>query len=115
MGNPRKSNGNRRRKIKARLKAQQLPCALCGKPIDYSLTTYVDPTDGKRKPHPMSFTIDERVPVSRYAEGGYSSPEEAALDVANCQPAHWICNVRAGAKNKPADPKTKPLPLSGEW
>lgn len=35
--NMRTSNGNLYRKNRAWLRAQGLPCALCGKPIDYSL------------------------------------------------------------------------------
>lgn len=71
------ANGNARRKVRAWLKAQALPCAICGRPIDYSLPAG----------DPMSFEVDEIVPVSR---GG--SP----IDRANVQPAHRICNQRRG-------------------
>lgn len=71
------ANGNARRKVRAWLKAQTLPCAICGRPIDYSLPAG----------DPMSFEVDEIVPVSR---GG--SP----IDRANVQPAHRICNQRRG-------------------
>lgn len=67
-----------------------LPCAICGRPIHYD-----EPSDAK---HPLSFVIDERVPVSRYIEGGFYNPTHAALDPDNVQPAHWICNARKGAK-----------------
>ena len=90
MSNPRKANGNRRRKIRARWKAIGAPCALCGKPIDYSLGMVVDRRTGKRRPHPMSFVVDEIVPVSAGGD---------PLDFANTQPAHWICNARRG--NRP--------------
>lgn len=133
--NPRYRNGARRRKLRARLKAQGLPCALCGKPIDYTLPAR----------HPMSFEVDEIVPVSRYREGGYSSPEQCALDPSNLRPAHRICNQRRGnarntpgtalrghesrngapspeerteTKNHPPGPSqglTKPLPQSRDW
>ena len=46
--------------------------------------------------HPMAFVIDEKVPVSRYWEGGYSSKEACAQDVNNQRPAHWICNAKRG-------------------
>lgn len=72
-------NGTRRRKLRARLKAQGLPCAICGQPIDYSLPAG----------DPMSFEVDEIVPVSL---GGDE------LDPANVQPAHRICNQRKGAR-----------------
>ena len=80
MTNPRYANGSARRKIRARIKALGNPCALCGKPIDYTLGFITTP-EGKRRPHPMSYVVDERVPVSL---GG--SP----IDMDNCQPAHWI-------------------------
>ena len=87
--NPRKANGTRRRKIRARWKAIGAPCALCGKPIDYSLGMVVDRRTGKRRPHPMSFVVDEIVPVSRGGD---------PLDFSNTQPAHWICNAKRGNK-----------------
>ena len=74
------ANGHARREARAWLKAQGLPCHICGQPIDYSLPAG----------DPMSFEVDEIVPVSR---GG--SP----YDRANLAPAHRICNERRG--NKP--------------
>lgn len=71
------ANGNARRKVRAWLAAQGRPCAICGRPIDYSLPAG----------DPMSFEVDEIVPVSR---GG--SP----IDCSNVQPAHRICNQRRG-------------------
>lgn len=87
--NPRTANGNRRRKLRARMAALGLPCALCGQPIDYSLGWWVDPADGRRKRHPMSFEVDEIVPV---ALGG------DPLDWRNLQPAHRACNQRKGKR-----------------
>lgn len=46
-----------------------------------------DPRTGKRRPHPMSFVVDEIVPVSK---GG--SP----FTMDNTRPAHYICNARRG-------------------
>lgn len=78
--NIRSSNGNARRKVRAWLKAQGNPCHLCGGAIDYSLPAG----------DPMSFEVDEIVPVSK---GG--SP----FDTGNVAAAHRICNERRG--NKP--------------
>ena len=65
------------------------PCAICGKPIDMNLPqTFIDPKDGKRKRAPWSLEVDEIIPIS---QGGLPYGE-------NCQPAHRICNQRAGAK-----------------
>lgn len=72
--------------------AEGRPCAICGKPIDYSLDWWVDPKDGKRKRHPLSAEVDEIIPISR---GG--SP----IEYENLQMAHRICNQRRG--NKPME------------
>ena len=85
--NPRRANGSRRDKVRARLKAQGLPCAVCGKPIDYSL-----PAGNE-----WAFEVDEIVPV-RLGGSPYS------LD--NVQPVHRVCNrlkyqrERAAAQGK---------------
>ena len=91
--NPRYSNGNLRRKYRARLRAIAAPCGIChGQlgPIHYD-----EPSDAD---HPLSFVIDEVAPVSRWREFGYSSPEEAAKDWQNLQPAHYICNAKKSNK-----------------
>ncbi len=91
--NPRHSNGNFRRKMRARFKARGDPCGICrGRfgPIDYSA-----PSDAA---HPLSFVIDEIRPVSRWREFGYDSPEAAARDVDNLQAAHWCCNAAKSDK-----------------
>lgn len=76
--NPRRTNGNARRKAVAWLRSQGRPCWICeafGRPsaIDYSLPSR----------HPMSFECDELVPVSK---GG--SPYEHS----NLAAAHRCCN-----------------------
>jgi len=109
--NVRYSNGHRRRQLRKRVASLGLPCAICGKPIDYSL----------EPGHPMSYELDEKTPV---ALGG------DPLDPRNVQPAHRICNERKGASfaiskakgrvsshsMKGATPKRRAaLPLSREW
>lgn len=91
------ANGHARRKVRAWLKAQGRPCALCGMPIDYDLPAG----------DPWSFEVDEIVPVSR---GG--SP----IDPANVQPAHRICNQRKGNRMA-GDAGTRGLAVrrSREW
>lgn len=74
------ANGHARRQVRAWLRAQGLPCHICGGAIDYTLPAG----------HPMSFEVDEIVPVSM---GG--SP----VDRANVAPAHRICNERRGNKS----------------
>ena len=73
MGNPRRSNGHRRSQVVRMVRSWGRPCAICGRPIDYSLP----PGD------PWCFEVDEIVPVSK---GG--SP----LDPGNVQPTHRRCN-----------------------
>ena len=68
------SNGNARRKLRARIKAEGRPCALCGKPIDYSLPAR----------HPMSYELDEIIPFSKGGD---------PLSYENVQPAHRQCNL----------------------
>ena len=84
MTNPRYKNGNLRRKNRARLRAMGLPCYLCNRPIHYD-----EPSDYQ---HPFSFVIDEAIPVSRWREFGYDSPEAVANDFNNLRPAHYLCN-----------------------
>ena len=62
------------------------PCAICGQPIDVTLTLFID-TDGKRKRHPLSCECDEIVPISR---GGLPYGD-------NTRPVHRVCNERRGA------------------
>lgn len=93
--NPRHANGNLRRKMRARFMAQGAPCAICrGRlgPIDYTA-----PSDAA---HPLSFVIDEILPVSRWREFGYDSPEAVAQDPENLAPAHRICNAKKSAKTQ---------------
>lgn len=71
-------SGHARRKVMKWLKAQGLPCRICGLPIDYTID---DPHD------PMHFECDEIVPVSL---GG------SALDRANVGAAHRFCNEWRG-------------------
>lgn len=75
--NPRCSNGNARRKLRARLRSEGRPCHICGLCIDYALPAG----------DPMSFEVDELVPVSRGGD---------PLDYTNVGAAHRICNQRRG-------------------
>ena len=72
-------NGHRRRILRNRVKQMGLPCAICGRPIDYSLPAG----------DPWSYELDEIVPV---ALGG------SELDPDNVQPAHRICNEKKGKR-----------------
>lgn len=93
--NPRNKNGALRRKHRARFKAMNAPCGICGGrlgPIRYD-----EPSDAQ---HPLSFVIDEIRPVSKWREFAYDSPEQAAQDWANLQAAHYCCNQAKGNKTE---------------
>lgn len=102
--NPRRANGARRDALRRRVAAAGGPCWLCGQPIDYSLTTWVDPKDGRKKRHPWSFELDEVVPVSLGGD---------PLDPANVRPAHRTCNQRRGNR-MPAAPAAREEGRRGE-
>lgn len=109
--NPRFANGNLRRKHRARFKAMAAPCAICNGrlgPIHYD-----EPSDAK---HPLSFVIDEIKPVSKWWQFGYDSPEAAAQDWSNLQPAHWACNAAKGNRTASSKAPRRPVTaLDGEW
>lgn len=110
MTNPRYANGTLRRKNRARFKAMGAPCAICGGalgPIHYD-----EPSDAQ---HPLSFVIDERLPVSRWKEFGYSSPRAAAEDLDNLQPAHRCCNAAKGTKLQRPQAVRGAAPSDGSW
>lgn len=88
MSNPRNSNGAARRRLTARLRSEGRPCAVCGRPIDYSLPAG----------HPLSFEVDEDRPVSRWREFGYPSATACALDWPNLAASHRCCNEWKGAR-----------------
>lgn len=103
--NPRRTNGARRDRIRARVMAAYDVCYLCGKPVDKSLRT----------PHPLSGEVDEIIPVSR---GG--SP----YDFSNCRLAHRACNrvksnksvnyARAIIQQQGSQPKRVPF-ITSDW
>lgn len=106
-------NYRQREAIRRRLKAAGEPCAICGKPIDYDLDWWIDPKDGKRKRHPLSFEYDHRVSL---AAGGHPSSIE------NAQACHRICNQRKGDGRRPQETRRGPhphmpggLPTSRAW
>jgi 5-methylcytosine-specific restriction endonuclease McrA len=89
-GNPR--NGRPYRRLCAWLRAQGLPCWLCGHEIGYQL-------DAR---HPLSFTLDHEVPLSKGGD---------LLDRANARPAHRRCNSRKGDRT----PSPQPVRSSRRW
>lgn len=97
--NPRSQNGGLRRKYRARFKAMGLPCGICSGrlgPIHYD-----EPSDPQ---HPLSFVIDEIIPVSKATDHGYASARQAAENWGNLQPAHYFCNSLKGAKMQTSTP-----------
>lgn len=111
--NPRYKNGNYRRKMRARFKAQDATCGIChGRigPIHYD-----EPSNSQ---HPLSFVIDEIRPVSRWKEFGYDSPQAACMDPSNLQAAHWICNSKKSNRVPSDNASRRSLMVNlsdGEW
>lgn len=66
--------------------------------------------------HPFSLVLDEIIPVSKWKEGGFNSPEECAQTWTNIQAAHYCCNAKksnkVGFKIKPT---TQRIVRDGEW
>ena len=91
--NPRTANGNLRRKMRARMKAAGEPCGICKGRL--GAIHYDEPSDYK---HPLSFVIDEKIPVSKWREFGYESAAAVAQDISNLQAAHWACNAAKSNK-----------------
>lgn len=79
-GNPR--NGRPYRRLVAALKAAGYPCWICGHNIPPDL-------DAR---HPLSFTLDHLVPLSRGGD---------LLDPANARSAHRRCNSTRGNRTGP--------------
>ncbi|NYI78712.1 HNH endonuclease [Nocardioides panzhihuensis] len=75
--NPRRSNGHRRNKVRARVLREETECWLCGQSVDTTLPPGL----------PTSPEVDEVVPVSRGGD---------PYDRANCRLAHRLCNQRRG-------------------
>lgn len=80
--------GHKRRVILANLRAQRLPCWICGLPIAY------DGVDNQR--HPLAMVGDEVVPRSM---GG--DPK----DPSNVRPAMRLCNGKRS--NRPVTPQLR--------
>ena len=122
--NPRYKNGYLRRKYRQRFKAMQAPCGICGGKLGE--IHYEEPSNAK---HPLSFVIDEVIPVSKWQQAGYASAEAAAQDFQNLQAAHWICNqmksnkvgyrvgdtVQDARKINKKNKKYKPIASDGKW
>lgn len=104
MPNPRRTNGHRRDQVRAHVLAEEHDCALCGEPVDKTLTMAWGEHGPRCRntacpgcvPHPMRAEVDEIVPVSL---GG--SPYERT----NCQLTHRRCNQRRG-NGRVARPET---------
>lgn len=78
--NPRRSNGHRRDRLRARHRAAGRDCYICGRPIDYTI----------KPPDPMSFVVDETIPVCRGGD---------PYSWTNTHAAHRWCNQVKGARS----------------
>ena len=114
------ANGHRRRELRRRVLTEEHTCALCGQPVDKTLTTLPGqhgpkcntPTCTGCKPHPHRAEVDEDLPRSR---GG--SP----LQRNNCHLMHRACNqyksdmTLAEARTKRANTQPRTITASPGW
>ena len=112
---PLNSNGGARRRVRAQVLAEETHCALCGEPVDKTLTMAwgqhskrcTDASCAGCAPHPWRAEVDE---IITRAFGG--SP----IDRRNCQLTHRTCNLTKGdGKPKPKPVLRTPLPTSRDW
>ena len=68
-----------RAEFRRKCRANNAPCWLCGRPIDYELP----------KEHPEAFNLDHAIPKSERLD--------LAEDPKNFRPSHKTCNERRGA------------------
>ena len=94
-GNPR--NGRPYRRLCAQQRALGLPCWWCGRAIAYAIT------GREAGRHPLAFTLDHLVPLSKGGE---------LLDPANARSAHRRCNSARGNRTTTAAP---PVRASRRW
>ncbi|MFD8404653.1 HNH endonuclease [Streptomyces anulatus] len=87
-GNPR--TGRAYRRLCDWLRAQRLPCWLCGHNIAYEVR---GPEAGK---HPLAFTLDHEQPLSKGGD---------LLDPANARAAHRRCNSARGNRTTIPQPR----------
>ncbi|MEU0691432.1 HNH endonuclease [Streptomyces uncialis] len=87
-------NGRPYRRLVAWQRAFGLPCWICGHNIPTSV-------DGQR--HPLAFTLDHLVPLSRGGD---------LLDPANARSAHRRCNSARGNRT---DAQRQPVRASRRW
>lgn len=99
-----KWEGGRRAKALARVRrlgqAKNLPCCLCGQPIDYGL----------RYPDPMSCSVEHVKPRSLNPESTW--------DPSLMQPAHLVCNQRKGNGRRTTPRRAEPddwLGVTSGW
>lgn len=89
MPGPRKANSAKDRQLTAELKQVgrelQLPCGICGQPIDYDL-----PNED-----PASFQRDHILSVKTHPH--------LEFEPSNQQPSHRRCNATKGARQQPRD------------
>ena len=90
-------NGRPYRRLCVTQRALLLPCWLCGKAIAYELTGYA------AQRHPLGFTLDHLVPLSRGGD---------LTDPVNARSAHRKCNSARGNRT---DAHRQPIRSSRRW
>lgn len=82
--------------IRNHWKRLQLPCARCGRAIDYTGPRYYLLPNGKRKLNPRYLVVGHR--VSRHHARIMGWTDEQINDINNTQPECLACSNRSGAQ-----------------
>jgi len=97
-------------------KAKRLPCAVCGRAIDYDGPTFLTTITGKQRLNPRALVVGHI--VSRYHAKRYGWTETQINDISNTQPEHRACSNRSGAKLGNRVQRTKQRQIystAGRW
>ena len=82
--NPRNRNGNARRKLREYYRHSATVCAICGRPLDWTITDHLSPD------YPV---IDEVIPLWAWPE---DMRQRVATSVDTTQAVHRHCNATKG-------------------
>lgn len=97
-----------RTKVRAHWMRQRLPCARCGKAIDYDGPRYLPTPPGRpRRVNPRSLAVGHKVSRRRAKLLGWTAQQVNALS--NTQPECVDCSNRSGAAESNAGRSRRPV------
>lgn len=93
---PRLTSHHWRKVVRPYWQAKRLPCARCGKAIDYDGPRYLTTITGKRRLNPRYLCIGHKVSRNMARRMGWT--DEQADAIANTQPECQACSNSSGAR-----------------